>query len=175
MKNLNLLMLLLLGFALSFTACKKDDNPEPTPTQQQQPDNTVKNPKPEPTTKELLMDKKWVVTAIVFDEPIDMGNGEFLTDLYDLMPDCEKDDYMIFKANDMGIGGVGEDLCDSSETDDEFLWYQNPDDKNELWLDMDGETIIMRIMEVHETTLIFEIDADMMGEKVPVKLHMKSV
>lgn len=174
MKKLNLTLIAVLSLALTFTACKKDDDTEPTP-QQQTGDVKKDDPKPEPTTKELLVNKNWVVTAIVFDEPIDMGNGEFLTDLYEYMDDCEKDDFMLFQSGDIGVAGVGSNLCNPSEEDDEFLWYLNPDDKKELWADFDGEVIIMRIVEITKTTMIFETDADMGGEKVPVKLHMKAV
>lgn len=173
MKKLNLTLTALLALGLTFTSCKKDDSPEPTT--QQNTEVKKEDPKPEPTVKELLLDKKWQVTAMVFDEPIDLGDGTFLSDVYEYMEECERDDYMVFREDDKGLSSVGDELCDPDEADADFLWYQDPDDENSIWIDTNGETMVGTISKIDDKTMVFDTEANVGGDMLPIKIHFKAV
>lgn len=71
-----------------FYACKKDETPAAK------------------TTRELLIEKKWHKTAILVDPPF---NG--ITNLYDSLIPCQKDDIFTYKSNGIQEKDEGPSKC----------------------------------------------------------------
>ncbi|RNI23637.1 lipocalin-like domain-containing protein [Rufibacter latericius] len=88
MKNYPLLLLLFCS-TLFFSACSSDD------------DGT-------PSQDEMLQNKRWQITALDASTPI--GN----LDLYEDFEDCQKDNFVEFKANGVLVVDEGATKCDSS-------------------------------------------------------------
>ncbi|KAA3440530.1 lipocalin-like domain-containing protein [Rufibacter hautae] len=89
MKNNPFLLLLFCG-ALFFSACSSDD------------DDT-------PSEDEMLQNKRWQITALQASTPF--GN----LDLYEDFEDCQRDNFVEFKANGVLEVNEGATKCNNSD------------------------------------------------------------
>jgi hypothetical protein len=103
MKNFRLLII-ALAFTSVFTACKKDDEPKVNPKE------------------EALTGKKWkLATAII--NPAILGTN----DAFDLLEDCDKDDFTEFKRGGQVVFDQGPLRCDGEPQTQTGTWSFNSD------------------------------------------------
>jgi hypothetical protein len=109
MKNLQLL--LFLCAALAFTACKKDDDP---------------------SKKEMLTNKNWVMTAATVDPSFVLITGGSTNNLYNQLEACAKDDITRLNADGKATFDEGALKCNVAD----------PQTTNGTWaLSLDEKTL----------------------------------
>ena len=107
MKNTSLWV--LLGLSLSFASCKKDDDP---------------------TKKEMLVGKNWMLTAATIDPSIPLITGGTTNNLYNQLPPCTRDD--IFRLSDDGKSTTDEGATKCAVSDPQTVtgtWVLSADEK----------------------------------------------
>jgi hypothetical protein len=97
MKKTTLLGIALIATLAFFTSCSKDSTTTTTES------NTQK-----------LVGKNWFMSAAILNPGISDGMGGTITDFYALMDDCEKDNFMNFKADGTYISDEGILICDTT-------------------------------------------------------------
>ena len=105
MRKINLL--LIVSLFLVTLSCKKDE---------------------EPSKKELLCGKNWILTAETVSPAINF-NGVLITDLYAQMDGCTKDDISKFNTNGTYTFEEGATKCDVNDPQvwDSGTWVFNSD------------------------------------------------
>ena len=94
-------LLLFLTFSFLLVRCSDDDEPQ--------------------TTADLLLGN-WMITASIYNPPVDFGNGP-VSDGFPFWDDCDKDDIYIIKANGVGEYNEGATKCDPGDPQTEaFTW-----------------------------------------------------
>lgn len=110
--------LILLGLALSFASCKKDDDP---------------------TKKEMLVGKNWVMTAATIDPSLPVGGGT-TNNLYNQLPACVKDDITRLSDDGKATFDEGATKCVvSAPQTTTGTWALSLDEKT-VSITEDGET-----------------------------------
>ncbi len=100
-------LLLIVSLFLAALSCKKDE---------------------EPTNKELLCGKNWILTAETVSPAINF-DGILISDLYAQMDDCTKDDVSKFNTNGTYTFEEGATKCDVNDPQvwDSGTWVFNSD------------------------------------------------
>jgi hypothetical protein len=115
MKNFNQFTMSVVLSCTLFTACRKDSKSENSPVVQES--NTQK-----------LTGKKWCISAATVTPGISDGSGGFLTDFYKLVAPCDRDNYIIFKADGTLEDNAGDwkcNLTDKQSTSDIWSFVDN--------------------------------------------------
>jgi hypothetical protein len=152
--------MLVLG-TLLFSACKKDHDPI--------------NPADD---KLIFVDKQWQLTAFILDPPVDLdGDNKPDSDLMPYLPDCSKDDILVFKADGKMGGNPGERCEDESSTGGiNGTWSYNKDTKtltitgNESATDVDE----WKVVEMSATTLKAKVEVTEEGTTLTAYLLFKA-
>lgn len=135
MKKLLFTALFLSAF---FVGCKKDKDKGSSQTKTQ-----------------LLTANNWVMTALVASTP-----GENDKDLFSILPDCIKDDFIKYNSNFTILFDDGATKCDPSDPQTtNGVWSFNSD---ETILTMDGEP--QKIETLNATVLILSYTEDVGGK-----------
>jgi hypothetical protein len=136
---------------LALSSCKKNNETN---------ENTPENSKPVITKTDILTAKSWKLTAATISPGISFQGGPFITDFYQYIEDCKKDDLVIYKADGKLITDEGASKCNPDDPQtEEFNWsFSN----NETKIIMDGDT--STIMQLDSTTL--RISTAMDGSEV---------
>lgn len=114
------------------SSCKKDDD--------------------DPTNTDKITGKSFVMTAWTIDPPISY-QGVSISDLYDFLPDCSKDDITIFNADGTMVGDEGAIKCDAGDPQTETGTWLFLDNETQLSVTFDNDTDVMDIVELTESTL----------------------
>lgn len=123
------LSLIVISFASS---CKKDEDP---------------------TRTELLTNKPWKITAQVVNPGIDFGNGTVITNIYDLISDCDKDNTNKFNTDKTMLYDAGALKCSANEPQSVVsgTWSLNSDETI-ISITEDGDTFNATILELNDNT-----------------------
>jgi hypothetical protein len=115
-RKIKLPVLLITLVVVTASSCDKDD---------QKNNNTIK------TNTELLTAGSWKYTGATIIPAYDYyGDGSLVTNIFEIMKDCEKDDIEIYHANGTWDYAEGPTMCDPSD----------PQIFNEPWHFADNET-----------------------------------
>ena len=132
-KKLYVSALMVAVSAIIFNGCKKKDDPEPTKT-------------------ELLTGKNWKVTALTSDPAVDI-NGVLVTNVYNQMDQCSKDDLDRFESN--GIYKFDEGLTKCNVNDPQTVtgtWSFNSN-QTIITVTVNGNTSSFNVESIGESTM----------------------
>lgn len=136
MKNIKLVALFLMIF---LAACSKKD------------DTIANNSK---TPMELITNGKWYISAYTSSVPIDWnGNGVLITNLFETLEACEKDDYLVFKSNLELIFNEGATKCNVNNSQEYMVTWKFQNNEKEIEID-GGEPYT--IVELTATSLVIK-------------------
>lgn len=148
----------------ALTACKKDSN-DPTPT----PDNG-------PT----FVGKKWSIQAMTLSPKVDLdGDGTLDDNLLVLMPDCSKDDLVIFQGDKKVTNENGSSRCDDDEpaTEQTGTWEYQQAASSLRITDTDGDVQDWKVLEASGSTFKVQYTIDELttaGQTYKATLTMKA-
>ncbi|SDK38602.1 Lipocalin-like domain-containing protein [Catalinimonas alkaloidigena] len=111
---------------------------------------------PAPDRAELLMGKKWSVTASTMTYTD--GQETHTEDIYAEMEACEKDDLMEFKANSVLTHSEGTTKCDEEDEDSYDETWSLSADHSKLIIETDEETLVFDIQELNDSKLTIKTD-----------------
>ena len=136
MRKLNLL--LIVSLFLATLSCKKDE---------------------EPTKKDLLSGKNWILTAETVSPAVDFG-GVLITDLYAQMDDCTKDDIGKFNSNGTYTFEEGATKCDVNDPQvwDSGTWVFNSDQTILVMTSLTNGTVNAEIVELTSSKFVTSQD-----------------
>lgn len=128
MKKLTFALAALVALTLMVSSCKKDnDNPTPTPSG---PQNKTKT--------ELLSANNWKTISM-------MSDGY---DIYNIMDDCDKDNFIKINANGSYVDDEGLTKCDSNA----------PQTTSGLWKFINNESTL--VFDAKDTASILKLTTD---------------
>lgn len=137
-KHLHLIGIFTLALAMAFSSCKKDDD-----------DDNGGN-----STKDILTSGSWKISALTINPGIDAGGGIVITDFFSMMPDCTKDDLMMFKDDGTLIFDEGPTMCvPGSPQQTEGSWTLSSDNKTLTIKESGEDDIVVTITEVSSSTM----------------------
>lgn len=144
------LFILIIALPLFFSACSDEGNDITS-------DRTV-----------LLTDKEWKLTSSRIDPPLNiLGND--ISDVYALLPACEKDGYVHYARNKTGFYDEGASKCNpADEQRSHFNWRFI---KQETHIVQHGDTIQITITPV-EFTAMLSVDASEYGGTAGQKISL---
>jgi len=146
MKTIRLSTIALLAFsALFFSACKKDKNKE--------------EEKKEPTKSELLQANIWMITSV--------KTGGF--EIISFLEECQKDNTVDFKPNDVLVLDEGELKCDDNDPQtSEGEWKLINDSKLYLSFELLGNPYsdTAKLVSVSNSKLVIRAKLDNMDSDV---------
>lgn len=128
MKKLTFSLAALVALTLMVSSCKKDnDNPTPTPSG---PQNKTKT--------ELLSANNWKTISM-------MSDGY---DIYNIMDDCDKDNFIKINANGSYVEDEGLTKCNSND----------PQTTSGLWKFINNESAL--VFDAEDTASILKLTTD---------------
>ncbi len=149
----------------ALTACKNDNN-DPTP-----------NPGNGPT----FVGKKWGIQAMTISPKVDLdGDGTLDENLLVLMPDCSKDDLVIFQSDKKVTNENGSARCDDDEpaTEQTGTWeYQQAGNTLRVTDTEDGTAQDWKILESSGSTFKVQYTIDELttaGQTYKATMTMKA-
>lgn len=137
---------LMLGTALLFSACKKDEKTEEPAT----PTTTKSN-------TEKILGKPYKVTALSLTFPL--GN----IDMYSQLKDCEKDNLLTFEQPNLYTENEGATKCDSMSNQTRTGTWQWKSNETEMSVTAGGESWTWKVLTNDGTTLKVSMSKDTMG------------
>ncbi len=142
MKRLLQITCLVIGISFAFTSCQKTKD--------------VIDP---PTVTELLGDGSWILTELTIDPGI-IEDGVVITNEYNQLADCEKDDLMLFSDTGGLTIDEGATKCnpDGEQIKAIGTWALN-ESEDQITSIIDGTTLIYNIIELTRTKLHLELVA----------------
>ena len=138
MKILTKLSVLIILSVITLTySCKKEES--------------------EPTPQDYLTAGQWKMTGIMVDPPIDVL-GVQISDVWDYVPACQKDNLVTFQSDGTIIEDEGDSKClpDDPQTTTDGTWSLTTDGKTLIINLPDQDTQLVTITTLNETTLIGE-------------------
>ncbi len=146
MRKINLLLIVSLFIAT--LSCKKDE---------------------EPTKKELLCGKNWILTAETVSPAINF-NGILITDLYSQLDDCTKDDISIFNTNGTYTFEEGATKCDVNDPQvwDSGTWVFNSDETILVLTSPGNGTVNAEIIELTSSKIVVSQESTIEGIKYTI-------
>ena len=112
---------------------------------------------------ELLTDKSWRIISSELSE-----NGGPFIDSYPAADDCEKDNFIVFKANNDYESNEGNTKCDPSDPQIEVGYWDLQNNETEFM--MDGQVSV--IEKLDKNTFIFSGTFDLFGDTYDFKITM---
>lgn len=126
--------LMILSLVVSvFSSCKDDD------------DDSKEDRKAILTSKSWVMSSSKISPAIALNIP---GFPSTLSDLADMMDDCDKDDYITFKADGTVETNDGAILCEDEDEDDGISKWEMNAEQTQIVLTQDGEKTTFTIVSI---------------------------
>lgn len=127
-------MALLLAsiLILAASSCKKDDE--------------------EKTNTDKLTGKNFVMSGWTIDPPVTIQGTSF-ADLWSFLPECTKDDFMVFNADGTVTFDEGATKCDPGDPQTDQGTWTYVDNETKISVTADGETDVMEIVELTDSTL----------------------
>ena len=97
------------------------------------------------------------MTALSVDPGIDMGGGVVVTDLYNYLEDCQKDDIMRFNSNGSITQDEGTTKCepDDPQTTDMGSWILIENDQKVRITQPGGDSFEGTIITLNERTFVW--------------------
>jgi hypothetical protein len=134
MKNLRFIsfamLLMLMGGLVTVSSCKKDDDDPATKTQ-------------------TLSGKKFFIKSMPVDPPVDVL-GNLVDDFITWMPDCSKDDFIIFNENGTFVNDEGATKCEPTDPQTENGTWVFLNNEKQIRLTVDGDAA--QTMDIDELT-----------------------
>lgn len=97
---------------------------------------------------ELLIKDNWILLSSTIDPPVSIL-GNTLSDVYALVPACDRDNFAKYKSDQTGIYDEGATKCESQDPQTvAFNWSFKA---NETQIQQDGD--LLNVLELTETTL----------------------
>ncbi|MCB9246671.1 MAG: hypothetical protein H6606_09605 [Flavobacteriales bacterium] len=107
------------------------------------------------TRTELLIKDKWILQASTID-PAVVLLGNSITDVYALVPACDRDNFAQYNSNKTGVYDEGATKCEAQDPQTvAFTWSFESD---ETQLRQDGD--LYQILELSESTLKVRFSVD---------------
>ncbi len=149
MKRLTLLACTAASLLLT-AACKKDQTtPQPTT----------------PTPEQQLVDKTWVLTGVTVDPGLQTTTGTTVTNIYQFIPACTKDDTQQFLTGGVFKSDEGATKCDPSDPQTVTGSWALAKSGNDTSLTMtvSGTTLHMKVLTLSDTQLQVSTQEDVFG------------
>lgn len=145
MKNSS--QLLLVIFLISLGSCSKSDSAGGT----------------EKSKTEYLTASSWKITAATINPGLVFGSVT-ITDLYSIMPACQKDNTRKFNNGGFGVEDEGATKCDPSDDQTTNFTWAFIESETKLKTTMDGQTDTVSVIKLDAT--VFTGSQVMDGSKV---------
>jgi hypothetical protein len=161
MKLKGKIVLLFIGSAIAFAACKKKDNST--------------NTTPTKTPRENLTEGKWQLTSMPMEYTIS-GFGGQSWNQYDSMEACEKDNFSLFMTSGKVWADEGATKCNTSDPqiDSTGTWTLNTDNTKMTFSDMGSNAFEVQELTSTSLKLYLKVDSSYSAGGFPITVSSKT-
>jgi hypothetical protein len=104
----------------------------------------------------LLTGKQWTLNDWSVSPPYEV-DGEMITDLYALMPECAKDDFMVLNNDGTLVKDNGDLMCSENDPQTTDGTWNISADRSMLRINLEGDETEYSIVEITDDSMILSL------------------